>query len=240
MDQKLLAWGLRGKRRDLPRLWLFTDDRRLPDPRAAVAGLPRGRAGVVLRHDADPDRLRLGRDLARICRQRRLILVVAGDARLAAALRAGVHLRRGRWPGPIWPAGLSKPLEVCARINPSKPLEVCARMNPKKACAARTSNDPFVDQAAKVCFVTSSAHSVTELRRAAWAGARLVFLSPAFPTASHAGALGLGPSRWAATARRGGPGVNVAALGGVDGSTVKRLPAAFCQAIGAIGALKPG
>jgi thiamine-phosphate pyrophosphorylase len=194
MDQKLLAWGLRGKRRDLPRLWLFTDDRRLPDPRAAVAGLPRGSAGVVLRHDTDPDRLRLGRDLARICRQRRLTLVVAGDARLAAALRAGVHLRRGRWPGPIRRAGL----------------------------------------------VTSSAHSITELRRAAWAGARLVFLSPAFPTASHAGAHGLGPSRWAATARRGGRGVNVAALGGVDGATVKRLPAALCQAIGAIGALRPG
>jgi thiamine-phosphate pyrophosphorylase len=27
------------------------------------------------------------------------VLVVAGDARLAAALHAGVHLRSGRWPG---------------------------------------------------------------------------------------------------------------------------------------------
>ena len=39
--------------------------------------------------------------LARLCRQRRLVLVVAGDARLAANLGAGVHLRAGRWPGPI-------------------------------------------------------------------------------------------------------------------------------------------
>jgi thiamine-phosphate pyrophosphorylase len=146
---------------------------------------------VVLRNDADLGRRALGRDLARICRQRRLMLVVAGDARLAAALKAGIHLRGGRWPGPIRPPGLA----------------------------------------------TSSAHSVAELRRAARAGARLIFLSPAFPTASHAGAPGLGPSRWAAMARRS-PGVRIAALGGVDGASVKRLPAGICAAVGAIGALR--
>src|SRR4051812_46459932 len=62
MDQKLLAWGLR-KPAPLPRLWLFTDERRLPDPRASVANLPRGKAGVVLRHDHDPARKALGRSL---------------------------------------------------------------------------------------------------------------------------------------------------------------------------------
>ena len=62
-------------------------------------GLPRGLAGVVLRHDGEPGRAALGRELAEICRSRRLALVVAGDVRLAAALGAGVHLRAGRWPG---------------------------------------------------------------------------------------------------------------------------------------------
>jgi thiamine-phosphate pyrophosphorylase len=66
-----------------------------------VSRLPRGLAGVVLRHDGQPNRAALGHDLARICRARRLILVVAGDVRLAAALRAGVHLRGGRRPGPL-------------------------------------------------------------------------------------------------------------------------------------------
>ncbi len=101
MDRRLLAWAYASRRRgsELPRLWLFTDARRLPDPRPAVARLPRGLAGVVLRHDGEPGRAALGRDLARICRARRLALVVAGDARLAAALRAGMHLRAGRWPG---------------------------------------------------------------------------------------------------------------------------------------------
>jgi thiamine-phosphate pyrophosphorylase len=189
MDQKLLAWGLSRTPKPLPRLWLFTDDQRLRDPRASVARLPRGRAGVVLRHDHDPARAALGRDLVGLCRARRLILVVAGDVRLASALRAGVHLRGGRWPG-----------------SPRRPG-----------------------------VVTSSAHSISDLRRARRSGACLVFLSPAFVTASHTGAPGLGPLRWAATARRAG--VAVAALGGVDGQNVKRLPARMFQAVGAIGAL---
>ena len=63
-----------------------------------------------------------------------------------------------------------------------------------------------------------------------------MFLSPAFPTASHAGAPGLGPLRWAAMPH-GGAGFAIAALGGVDGQTVKRLPSAHLHAVGAIGAL---
>ena len=87
--------------RPVPVLWLFTDQARLPDPRAAASALPPGLAGIVLRHDADPARAALGRDLARICRIRRIALVVAGDVRLARALRAGVHLREGRWAGAL-------------------------------------------------------------------------------------------------------------------------------------------
>jgi thiamine-phosphate pyrophosphorylase len=218
MDRELLAWGLRRLSGKLPRLWLFTDERRLGDPRPSVARLPRGRAGVVLRHDHDAARAVLGRDLARICRDRRLVLVVAGDVRLAAALRAGVHLRAGRWAAQVRRRGV----------------------------------------------ITSSAHTVPDLRRARAAGACLVFLSPAFPTASHSGAPGLGPLRWAAMARAGVAQSGVArigvaqigvarigvaqigvahtatgALGGVDGRTVKRLPARLLQAVGAIGALRP-
>jgi thiamine-phosphate pyrophosphorylase len=188
VDQKLLAWGLRRHPAPLPRLWLFTDPQRLPDPRPSVARLPRGRAGIILRHDQDPFRAALGRDLARLCRIRRLVLVVAGDPRLAAKLHAGAHLRGGRWPSPIRPFGVT----------------------------------------------TSSAHSTPDLLRAQRAGADLIFLSPVFPTASHAGAPGLGPFHWAAMARRG---TSVAALGGIDGRTVRRLPYRLLRAIGAIGAL---
>jgi len=56
---------------------------------------------VVFRHDAAPDRAVLGARLAALCRARRLTLVVAGDARLAAALHAGLHLRGGRRPAAL-------------------------------------------------------------------------------------------------------------------------------------------
>ncbi len=82
--------------RDLPPLILMTDEARLPDPVAALAGLPRGSA-VILRHYGDgvsaSARLRLARDLARTCRRRGLRLLVAASPRLAAAVgAAGVHL----------------------------------------------------------------------------------------------------------------------------------------------------
>ena len=176
--------------RDSAVLWLFTDARRLPDPLAAVSRLPGKLCGVVFRHDGDPQRAELGRALARLCRARGLPLVVAGDWRLAAALRAGLHLRGGRKPAhaPRW-RGL----------------------------------------------VTSSAHGVVELRRARQAGARLVFLSPAFVTASHPGVGPLGPARWGRLAGRGGH--SAAALGGIDGETIRRLPRRTCAGAGAIGAL---
>ncbi len=189
MDAGLLRWGRAAARRTrLPVFWLFTDTQRLADPRAAASRLPRGLAGVVLRHDDHPERAALGRDLARICRARRLALVVAGDVRLAAALGAGVHLREGRWPGVLRSRGLN----------------------------------------------TSSAHAVPALRRARGNGVALVFLSPAFPTASHPGEPALGACRWAALAS--GAGLPVAALGGIAGATVRRLPRR-CAGVGAIGAL---
>ena len=144
----------------------------------------------MLRHDDDPSRSALGRDLARICRARRLVLVVAGDVRLACALRAGVHLRAGRWPAPLRPGR---------------------------------------------GMVTSSAHDPREMARARRSGAGLAFLSPAFATASHPAARGLGSLRWNRMAA--GAGLVVAALGGIDGRAVRRLTRRYCCAIGAIGGL---
>jgi thiamine-phosphate pyrophosphorylase len=192
MDHRLVAWGRavkgRGKRA-LPPLWLFSDAARLPDVVAAAGRLPRGLCGVVLRHDGTAGRAALARALARVCRGRRLMLSVAGDWRLAAAVRVGVHLRGG-----VRPAGMPRGLPA----------------------------------------LTASAHGAAELRRACRAGARLAFLSPAFPTASHPGAPALGPARWGRLAQR--TGVAVAALGGIDGRTVRRLPRR-CRHAGAIGAL---
>lgn len=197
MDVKLVSWARAVKarrtrgRHALPVLWLFTDEWRMADPCPSVARLPRGLAGVVLRHDGDPCRDTLGHTLARICRARRLALVVTGSVHLAAALGAGMHLRNGRWP-----------------------------------CHGRTLRG----------LVTSSAHGRADLHRAKRAGANLAFLSPTFPTLSHPGAVGLGSVRWSRLARTAR--MPVAALGGINGETVRRLPARLCQGLGAIGSLQ--
>lgn len=83
----------RRKRGRLPALILVTDDRRLPDPAAALARLPAG-AGILLRHYGAADRAGLARRLAAQARRQRQVLLVAGtDWRLAAAVgAAGLHL----------------------------------------------------------------------------------------------------------------------------------------------------
>lgn len=78
----------------LPPRWLVTDARRLPDPLPAMRQLRPG-DGVLFRHYELPlrERLDLARRVGEVCRQRRLIFLVAGDIRLARAVAAdGVHL----------------------------------------------------------------------------------------------------------------------------------------------------
>src|SRR4051812_18344269 len=96
--------AVRRAHQPMPAVWLMSDATRLPDPAAALSGLPRG-AGVILRHYGAADRAGLADRLARLCRARGLVLVIAGDWRLAARVGAmGVHLaehaaRRGPTPG---------------------------------------------------------------------------------------------------------------------------------------------
>ena len=98
MDPRLVGWARAVKarqRRKLPPLWLFTDPARMPDLEAAIAALPRGLCGVVFRHDGVAGRRDLLRRVARLCRRRRLALVVAGSERDLPP-GAGRHLRGGR------------------------------------------------------------------------------------------------------------------------------------------------
>ena len=76
----------------MPPLILITDRHRQGDSAAAAARLPRG-AGVLLRDYDDPDRTAVALRLARLCRRRGLLLLIAGDRRLAASVSAdGLHL----------------------------------------------------------------------------------------------------------------------------------------------------
>ncbi len=78
-----------------PTLVFLTDAAREPDPAGIVARLPRG-AAVIVRDYAHPARDALARALVRIGRARGVIVLVAGDPRLAIRVRAdGFHAPEG-------------------------------------------------------------------------------------------------------------------------------------------------
>jgi len=117
--------------RRLPPLVLLTDTRRLPDPMAAIRALPRGSA-VILRHYDDPGRARLAARLAPLCRRRRLVLLVAGDGRLAARVGAqGVH----------FPEALAMSARAWRRRRPRWLITVAAHSGPALRRAARAAAD---------------------------------------------------------------------------------------------------
>lgn len=70
----------------------------MPDLLALVAALPRELCGVIFRHDGVADRAILAREVAGLCRARRIPIVLAGALMLPGYLRAGVHLRGGTMP----------------------------------------------------------------------------------------------------------------------------------------------
>ena len=95
LEREAQALGRRARFRKpafLPALWLFTDPDRTPDPVAAAAALPRG-SGVVVRTFGRPEVEALAPALARLARERRLVLLIGADADLARRVgAAGVHL----------------------------------------------------------------------------------------------------------------------------------------------------
>jgi len=108
----ILARRLNSPVPGLAPLILMTDTERLADPEIAVDSMPQGSV-VILRHYGAEGRLALSRRLSALCRRHRLKLLIAADARLAAALGAdGVHLPEAmalqgpgawrRWRRPGW------------------------------------------------------------------------------------------------------------------------------------------
>ncbi len=75
----------------LPRLFLFSDPERLPDPWDAALRLPRGAVAAVVARGLSPAALAALAASARRWRPR-LVLLVAGDGRAALRHRAGLHV----------------------------------------------------------------------------------------------------------------------------------------------------
>jgi thiamine-phosphate pyrophosphorylase len=99
------AFARNGRR--LPPAFFLTDPKRTRHPVAIAERLPPG-WGVIYRHFGAKDRFKVGAQLARVCRRRRLILLVSADPELARAIHAdGIHwpearLRRLRAKHPGW------------------------------------------------------------------------------------------------------------------------------------------
>lgn len=82
--------------RRLPALFFVTDPDRIPDPAVVARRLPRG-TGVILRHFGRPEGRRQARALAEAAAEGGLVLLIAADPELAAAVgAAGVHLPEAR------------------------------------------------------------------------------------------------------------------------------------------------
>ncbi|WP_176596961.1 MULTISPECIES: thiamine phosphate synthase [Sphingobium] len=90
----------RRHRKKLPMIWLMTDERMGEAALlAAVAQLPKGKAGIIFRHyrTAGTERRALFDHVARIARRRRLVLMLGGTAAQAQGWRAdGWHGRDRR------------------------------------------------------------------------------------------------------------------------------------------------
>jgi thiamine-phosphate pyrophosphorylase len=71
-------------------------------------------------------------------------------------------------------------------------------------------------------FRSASAHDLAELKTAERSGAKIVFLSPVFPTRSHPEARTLGRVRFGLIASQAR--IPVIALGGMDSRRARRLP----------------
>lgn len=79
----------------MPQVFVMTDDVRLPDPVTTAETLP-PHWGLVFRHYRAPDRHRLARALATVCKARGLFLSIAADWRLACEVDAdGIHMPEG-------------------------------------------------------------------------------------------------------------------------------------------------
>lgn len=79
----------------LPSVFILTDEIRLPDPVDLVRTLP-SHWGLIFRHYGSRNRFSLAKQVARVCRQRGLVFLIAGDWRLACDVGAdGVHMPEG-------------------------------------------------------------------------------------------------------------------------------------------------
>lgn len=159
------------------------------------------------------------------------------EATLEAARRlppgAGVVLRHKSWPreGRVRLLAMLRPVCRARRL-----VLVLAHPWPgARADGVHLSGARPLPRHRRRGLVTAPAHDARELCAAFAAGAALVFLSPAFATASHPGARPLGPVRFGLAVR--GAAGPVVALGGMNARAFRRLAPLGAYGLAAVSAL---
>lgn len=155
------ARWLRGAPAPLPRLFLFSDPVRLPDPRSAAERLPPG-AAVVARGVAAATLAAL----TGMARRRRLALLVAGDGRAALRHGVGLHVPDRRPVAGLLPFLLARQRRRVAAGGCPPALTVAAHGRRGIARARRLGADAVV---LSPVFPTASHPGATALGPLRWA-----------------------------------------------------------------------
>lgn len=118
------------KARPIAQLFYLTDSERGADPIAMAKLLPRG-TGLILRHYDHPDKERLAFTLGKICKRRRLQLLIAGDVRLAVRAHAdGVHVPDyNLWQIPRIRSKLRRGMIITAATHSLRRVRMAGEMN---------------------------------------------------------------------------------------------------------------
>ena len=90
----------KGRRVNIPFLWIVTDEQRAPDPTKIIEKFPKNQnIGIIFRHYKSKYRRDIAEELSKLCRLRNYLFFVAEDLNLATKVNAsGVHLPR--WSKP--------------------------------------------------------------------------------------------------------------------------------------------
>lgn len=164
-----------------------------------------GRPDLVVRH-MPPGSAVIFRDYRATDRKEQADILAGACRRQGVLLLIGADFRMARQTGA---AGVHIP----------------SRFRPHYPCPEKIPSD---------MIVSMSAHSQEDLHTAAATGASIAILSPVFKTASHAGAVPLGPGKFRAMAEESP--LPVLALGGVNENNARLLAGRNVAGFAAIGA----
>ncbi len=108
IQRSIVLRNLNTSSKQLPALWLFTDEKRIPDLENLLYIIPKNlKVGVVFRYYNHQSRYKYSKRILRVCKQKKFLLLIGSDLGLCNSIGAdGVHFPRWekkykKYPGKI-------------------------------------------------------------------------------------------------------------------------------------------